>query len=572
MVNHKFSLRATTASLIALSTLTGCVSTGSLFGHHDVSSPQASYEETLRVAASARESGDLATSAEMYGRAASFATTDVGPLIQLADVYWQMKNPAKSAETLEKARALDASNVLVLRNLGRAYVATGDIKKAEDAYLAALQIDSTDVRIHNGLGVAYDLDGDHTTAQDHFREGLKIAPNDLDLRNNLAYSFISADSYDQAIKLLEPVYLAGQSTPRLRQNLALAYALADRDPEARKVAGEDLSPAEVERNMAVYNHLRDNGASRQDMMAMGRPTFTRGGLNPITPKPLEVAKTEAAPATPAPAAEPVVSTDAANVPPVTAPTEITLTPAADQSTELAAISSTAPQLADHTDNHTAEPVVVVTAPPEVTPPVVTATTVASAPIDNAPPVVATVAAAPEPEIKLASASGESMQSSAQPTTGTGNSIPVDLSNTAPTATSQVAALPVAKPTNPTPAPAVPSPPLEVPTIPEVSAPAAIEPSAAPAVIAGADLSAPSSTIGFGGPKVYLGQFANESEARETWIKVWTDNSALLGSLVASIEPSNNKTALFAVGSGSSEQAADICVKLRAAGVSCGVAK
>lgn len=561
MVNHKFSLRATTASLIALSTLTGCVSTGSLFGHHDSNSPQASYEETMRVAASARESGDLTTSAEMYGRAASFATNDAGPLIQLADVYWQMKNPEKSAETLEKARVLNGNNVIVLRNLGRAYVATGDFKKAEDAYMAAMQIDSGDARIYNGLGIAFDLDGDHSAAQDHFREGLKVAPNDLDLRNNLAYSFISTQSYDQAIKLLEPLYLAGLSTPRLRQNLALAYALADRDPEARKVAGEDLSPAEVERNMAVYNHLRDNGASRQDLMAMGRPTFTRGGLTPASVQTAEPPKAEVAAAEPAPtAAEPVVNPDVANVPPVTAPTEITLTPAAEQ------------QKASETTagDHVTEPVVLTA--PVLTAPVVTPPTVEPV-VTTAP---ATVSANVEPEIKLASATGDRIQTTAEPD-APANSRPEDLTKTAPTAASQVAALPVAEANIPTPAPkpAVAEPtvaPLEIPTIAETSAPAAIEPAAAPAVVAGADLSAPASTIGFGGPKVYLGQFANEGEARETWIKVWTNNSALLGSLVASIEPSNSKTALFAVGSGSAEQAADICVKLRAAGVSCGVAK
>lgn len=545
MVNHKFSLRATTASLIALSTLTGCVSTGSLFGHHDTSNPQASYEETLRVAASARESGDLATSAEMYGRAASFAATDAGPLIQLADVYWQMKNPEKSAETLEKARVLNGNNVIVLRNLGRAYVASGNFKKAEEAYTSALQIDSGDARIYNGLGIAYDLDGDHSTARDHFREGLKVAPNDLDLRNNLAYSFISTQNYDQAIKLLEPLYLAGLSTPRLRQNLALAYALADRDPEARKVAGEDLSPAEVERNMAVYNHLRDNGASRQDLMAMGRPTFTRGGLIPVSAQAPEPPKADVAAAEPIsttpestlPSTEPVINPDVANVPPVTAPTEITLAPATDEKSS---------------DSQGSNPVVL------------SAQTTAPA---SEPEVTISTG---EQEIKLASTSGSTASAEASPSTSPAAE---DLGKTAPTAASQVAALPVAPPT---PAPltssAEPATPLEVPLIAEVNAPATIEPSAAPAVVAGADLSAPPSTIGFGGPKVYLGQFADEAEARETWIKVWTNNSALLGSLVASIEPSNNKTALFAVGSGSAEQAADICVKLRAAGVSCGVAQ
>lgn len=480
MVSYKFSLRATTVSLIALSTLTGCISTGGLLGRHDSNGPQASYEETLRVAASARESGDLATSAEMYGRAADFANNDAGPLIQLADVYWQMKDPAKSAEALEKAREIDGSNTLVLRNLGRAYVAQGEAKKAEDVYLAALAIDSNDSRILNGLGIAYDLGGDHATAQSHFRAGVALSPNDLDLRNNLAYSLISTHDYEKAIALLEPVYLAGQGSSRLRQNLALAYGLNGRDTEARAVAAEDLSPVEVDRNMAIYHQLRDGGAPREDLLTMGRPSFTRGGLDN---------KPVAAAAPPAPQAQPVVTEPVVMPPvvaepvvaepvPVSGPTEVTLSPAS-------------PPAATER-----KPEVIVQAPPREAPPV----------------------KAPTPEQKPPVADK-----------------PVDLVASAPTATTQVEAMPTAAPT-----------------------------------AAAADLAAPPSTIGLGGAKVYLGQYDNESAAREAWIAVWTNNSTVLGSLVASIEPSNGKTALFAVGSGSAQQASDICTQLRSSGVSCGV--
>lgn len=480
MVNRKFSLRATTVSLIALSTLTGCVSTGSLFGRHDSSSPQASYEETLRIAASAREAGDLSASAEMYSRAASFATSDAGPLIQLADVYWQMKDPAKSAEALEKAREIDGNDTLVLRNLGRAYVAQGEAKKAQDVYLAALAIDSSDPRILNGLGIAYDLDGDHATAQSHFRAGVTLAPNDLDLRNNLAYSLISTHDYDKAIALLEPVYLAGQGGARLRQNLALAYGLNGRDTEARAVAAEDLSPVEVDRNMAIYRQLRDGGAPRADLLTMGRPSFTRGGLDnkPAVPAneppPPQAQPVVAEPVVAPPVvAEPVVAEPVVAEPiPVSSPTEVTLSPApASAATE-------------------SKPEVVAEPPPVKAPP------------EEKPSVT---------------------------------DKPVDLVASAPATTAQVEAPPT------------------------TTAPAAA-----------ADLSAPPSSIGLGGAKVYLGQYDNESAAREAWIAVWTNNSTVLGSLVASIEPSNGKTALFAVGSGSAQQANDICTQLRSSGVSCGV--
>lgn len=484
MTQTTFSLRATTASMIALLSLTGCASTDSLFRGTPDQQYQASYQETLTVAAQEREAGNLAASAELYARAATHAPRDTAPLIRLADVYWQMKDPAKSAEALEKARAIDENDVTVLRNLGRAYLGMNELEKAKDAYTAAMAIDPNDSRIVNGLGIAYDLAGDHETAQSHFHSALNMAPNDLDILNNLAFSLIATRNYNDAIKLIEPVYAAGQSTPRLRQNLALAYGLTDREAESRAVAAEDLSPTEIQRNIEVYRTLRTGGAARQDMVAIGRPSFARGGFS-TTSTAEAPAQPKASPVTP-------VVTEAVATPDVVAP--VVQTPAA--------------------------------APEAITAEAVTlspATPVADKPVDL-------TAAAPAETVMASTVTG----------------MPV---------------APVSAPA-PTPAP-VATPPAATPTVPKPET--VVAPAAAPS-----DMSAPPSTIGFGGPKVYLGLFANESEAREAWVNVWTNNSTLLGSLVASIEPNSGKTALYAVGSGSAQQAKDICSQLRSTGVNCGV--
>jgi len=89
-----------------------------------------------------------------------------------------------------------------------------------------------------------------------------------------------------------------------------------------------------------------------------------------------------------------------------------------------------------------------------------------------------------------------------------------------------------------------------------------------------DIQPPASATssGLGAGKIYLGSYADENSAREAWIKVWVNNSALLGSMAASIEPSQGQMALYAVGADSATSAGEVCTSLRQNGVSCGVSQ
>ena len=279
MAHRKSPLFATAASLIALTALTGCETGSGMFGSSASAEQQnvgnASYQAAMRVADDSRARGDMNNAITFYARANQFEPKLAQPLVELGDVFWQMKNPAESARALEEDRKIEPDNAGICRNLGRAYIALNEPKKAQEAYLASLALDPTNPRTLNGLGIAYDIDGDHDTAQSHYHAGLSMAPGNIDLLNNLAYSYISAKKYDEAIKILSPLVDSPNATARQRQNLALAYGLKGDESNARKIASRDLTPAAIDRNLKIYRELRNDPQHSLAMANIGRPGYTQ---------------------------------------------------------------------------------------------------------------------------------------------------------------------------------------------------------------------------------------------------------------------------------------------------------
>lgn len=463
---RKLPLLTTTASLIALSSLSGCASVDSAFSDKS-DAGNANYKSAMSVADHARKEGDFGTAATFYKRASQFGPSEVSPLIALADMMWQMKNARQSADVLERAHEIAPDNDVILRNLGRAYVTLGEAEKAQKAYLAALAIDPNSVQTLSGLGISYDLAKDYATAESHYLSGLAINPNDLSLKNNYAFSLISAKRYDDAIPMLESMVQTGKSTLRQRMNLALAYGMVGREDDARKVLAADLDPAQVDRNLKIYRQVRNEPNRSESLSEVGAASFDNENV-PADAEQVHL-----------PARKP--GNEPAQVQPVMSP-------------EASAVEMQ-PILADNT-----------------------------------------VIGTPQQGSKVSMSAEEGRALAAKE------------------ASERMAAAPVdAKPVELAPAP--------------VSTPVV-----APKAEATKSLSVPStsSNAGLGGSKIYLGSFADEAEAREAWIRIWTSNSSTLGSLVASIESYNGQMALYAAGSDSAQKAHDICQQLRQSGVSCGV--
>ncbi len=209
----------------------------------------------LRVGEATRQAGDPANAIPFFRRAHALDPFKAAPLVRLGVALNDLGQFNEAAQAFRDALNLEHNNTEALRGLGYALIGLNQPEMAIDQFKAAIAIEP-DYRSYNGLGVASDHLGEHKAAQDYYNTGLKIYPNNLTLLNNLGLSQILSHDYDSAIATLVGAVQQPGASARQRQNLALAYGMASKDAEAARIAKIDLSPRDVESNLAYYGILR----------------------------------------------------------------------------------------------------------------------------------------------------------------------------------------------------------------------------------------------------------------------------------------------------------------------------
>ena len=158
---------------------------------------------------------------------------------------------------LKKLVSLHPGNMDLRARLGRALLKAGRSVQAEGVFRAMIQGGRRDWKTLNALGSALAAQGRFAGARAQYALALKIAPGNPKVVNNIALSHILEGNPARAEKLLRKALATpeGRKETRIRQNLALALGLQGRFREARYVASQDLSPAEVEANMAYLRRM-----------------------------------------------------------------------------------------------------------------------------------------------------------------------------------------------------------------------------------------------------------------------------------------------------------------------------
>jgi Flp pilus assembly protein TadD len=181
--------------------------------------------------------------------------------------------------------------------LGRAYLAAGRFASAETTFSDALALDPQQGRAALSLALAQIALGRTDAARDAITTYQTIiSPADRGLALALA------GDPDSAIALLEATVRASQSDARVRQNLALSYALAGRWQDAKLMASYDVAPDMLSKRIMDWAQFaRPNSASDQVASLLGvTPVFdpgqpTRLALVPTSPEPQALAIVEPAP-------------------------------------------------------------------------------------------------------------------------------------------------------------------------------------------------------------------------------------------------------------------------------------
>jgi Flp pilus assembly protein TadD len=153
--------------------------------------------------------------------------------------------------------------------LADAYMKSGRFRSAEATYQDVLTIDPSRTRAGLALALMQVANGRQQDAMAQLEqlEG-NAAPVDL----GLAYALAGAPQ--RAIDLLEPAARSVNATPRVRQNLALAYAFGGDWQRARTIAAQDVSPSDLADRMAQWASLASRSGAPDQVAALL-------GVNPI---------------------------------------------------------------------------------------------------------------------------------------------------------------------------------------------------------------------------------------------------------------------------------------------------
>ena len=176
----------------------------------------------------------------------------------------QAGDVAKALPFAEKAVELSPRDAGYRMMLADLYLKNGRFQSAETTYEDVVSLDPGNVRAGLSIALARIALGRNGGAIAQLDEMNSAPPADL----GLAYAL--AGEVGRAIEILEPAARASDATPRVRQNLALAYAFEGDLQKARMKAAQDVSPSELGTRMEQWASLaRPVGAHRQVAAFLG---------------------------------------------------------------------------------------------------------------------------------------------------------------------------------------------------------------------------------------------------------------------------------------------------------------
>ncbi len=210
----------------------------------------------------------------------------------------------------ERAVAYNPSSAEHRALLGQAYLHSGRFQSAETAFADALRLAPDHGRAALGLSLTQIALGKNDQALASLGQARGRVP-DADVGLGMALAGDKAG----ALAILEPAARSADANAKVRQNLALTYALSGRWAEARTTAAQDVAADQVDKRMIEWaSFTRPRGTNEQVASLLGvKPVLDSGmptqlALLEAKPEPAPVAL---AAVEPQPAPEPVVEVAAA---------------------------------------------------------------------------------------------------------------------------------------------------------------------------------------------------------------------------------------------------------------------
>jgi Flp pilus assembly protein TadD len=234
----------------------------------------------IKLARASEAAGDFPAAERLYKQAAA-KDGGIPPRLELAQFYRRHHGERQALAVFRAAQKIDPRNTEVMRGIANVEIDTGQPAEALKTLDKALAIDASDALLYNSKGVALDMLGKTTQARNAYSTAVTLDPDDKAVFDaNLGMSYILTGSYSKTIRLLAPLADAPDSTPAVRQNLALAYGLKGDNAGALKYAMRDMPKKEAEENVRFYNMLAKKGGVKKPADAV-KPVDTVTNIPPI---------------------------------------------------------------------------------------------------------------------------------------------------------------------------------------------------------------------------------------------------------------------------------------------------
>jgi Flp pilus assembly protein TadD len=164
----------------------------------------------------------------------------------------------KALEKAEAAVALDPRNPELRKTLAQAYLANGRFASARQSLDDALALGDASARTVISLALMHVAEGRTNAAQALLEQHRETIP-----ASDYGLALAVAGDTKTGVEVLAQLIRSGDNAPKVRQNLAFAYALDGRWREAQIMAGQDLDPQVAQERIAEWARIAHPDAYAQ---------------------------------------------------------------------------------------------------------------------------------------------------------------------------------------------------------------------------------------------------------------------------------------------------------------------
>jgi tetratricopeptide (TPR) repeat protein len=152
--------------------------------------------------------------------------------LKLGQMFLQQGLLDQALTQFQDLRTRESQSAPVYEGLGQIYLMQGKLTDAEKALTKATTLDASNWQAHNLLGLMYDRQKRHAEAI-------------------VAYHTALSGNYDAAIDAYEQAVAAGSNSPKLYNNLGIAYAQRRRYPDALNTFKKAMDEPRAYNNLGV---------------------------------------------------------------------------------------------------------------------------------------------------------------------------------------------------------------------------------------------------------------------------------------------------------------------------------